>query len=277
MELPIGLGDRGGVHQRVERQRRGGFPAPRGGDPFPHPGGIDAGVDDEVGDVDVLRRELAGHRLGERAQPGLGRRESRIALAPAQRGGGAGEEDRAAAVRQHAPSRLPPGKEAGEAGHLPHLAEHPLRRVEERELNVGADVEDDQLERGVGIGGGEEAGDVGLVAGIQRMAGEGAARGRNLLAERHQLVALTTPTMHPVASASKAPGDGGPDEIAGAHDGDAGAAIRHLSSPRSLAPPVTPCGALSRRRAWPGVSARVQRSCARVRRGRCGPAASSSR
>src|SRR5439155_1660282 len=81
MEHPVGLADRRRVHQRVGRQR--GEVAPGGLDALAHEGGVDARVDHEMRDVDVLGPELARHALRERSQPELRRRERRVALAAA--------------------------------------------------------------------------------------------------------------------------------------------------------------------------------------------------
>ena len=50
-------------------------------------------------------------------------------------------------ARGHDARSFPPGQEAGEARHFPHFGEYPGRRREGVEAHVGADVEDDDLER----------------------------------------------------------------------------------------------------------------------------------
>src|SRR6202040_2466200 len=93
VDLPIGVGDRGRAHQPagVEiDERRLAFAL---FDAAAHPFGVDAGVDHEMGDVDVLWPELARRALRHRAQPELGAGESRIANPAAPAGGRAGEED----------------------------------------------------------------------------------------------------------------------------------------------------------------------------------------
>src|SRR5258708_29261393 len=100
-------------------------------------------------DVDVLRPELPRHRLRYRAQSELGAGEGGKAAAAAQARGGPGEKDVAAAVRQHQPRRFAAGEEAGPAGHFPHLAEDAVGGFQDRKINVGADIEDADLEWGM--------------------------------------------------------------------------------------------------------------------------------
>src|SRR5258708_23876238 len=98
IELPVGLCDRRRRHQEigiVECTRPEGLDPP-----LAHPFGIDAGVDDEMGDVDVLRAQLPRGRLCHRAQAELGAGKRRIATAAAQGGGRTGEEDIGLAARQ---------------------------------------------------------------------------------------------------------------------------------------------------------------------------------
>src|SRR5262249_56451218 len=67
---------------------------------------LDAAVDDHMRDMDALGMQFARHALREPAHGDLAhrkRRRLRIALYP---GGGAGEQDRAAALRQHPARRL---------------------------------------------------------------------------------------------------------------------------------------------------------------------------
>src|SRR5216684_4280105 len=66
VKLPVGGRDRGGWHQQIRIIKR--FLAPELFPALAHPGGIDAGIDDQMGDVDVLRPQLARHRLRHRAQ-----------------------------------------------------------------------------------------------------------------------------------------------------------------------------------------------------------------
>src|SRR5581483_166427 len=94
VELPIGVRDRGRWHQEIGIVER--FLAPDLRTALAHPGGVDAGIDDEMRDMDVLRPELARHRLRHRTQAELGAGESGKAAAAAHRGGRAGEEDVAA-------------------------------------------------------------------------------------------------------------------------------------------------------------------------------------
>jgi hypothetical protein len=73
---------------------------------------MDAGVDDQVGDMDAPRPELARGTLGYGTQTEPGAGESGVADPGAQAGGSARKEDVAAAARQHQARRLATGQEA---------------------------------------------------------------------------------------------------------------------------------------------------------------------
>src|SRR5438270_5014233 len=81
IELPIGRRDRGRRHQQVRIVERIG--AERFQAPLPYPLGVDAGIDDEMGDMDILRAEFARHRLRHSAQPEFGAGKGGIAAATA--------------------------------------------------------------------------------------------------------------------------------------------------------------------------------------------------
>src|SRR5215218_1349067 len=77
VEQPIGFGDRRRRHQQVgiiERVR-----PQRLDPPLAHPLGIHAGVDNEMGDVNVLRSKFARGRLRHGAQAELGTGKGRVA------------------------------------------------------------------------------------------------------------------------------------------------------------------------------------------------------
>src|SRR5262245_49589929 len=166
VELPVRLRDGCRRHQEIRIIQR--VRPQRLDAPLPHPFGIDPGIDDEMGDMDVLRPKFARHRLRDRAQAELRAGECRISDAAAQARGGAGEEDIASAARQHQPRRLAAGEEAGIAGHLPDFAEYPFGGVEDREVDVGADVEDADFQRRLLVGVVEEGDDLLLLARIER-------------------------------------------------------------------------------------------------------------
>jgi hypothetical protein len=90
--------------------------------------------------VDVLRPELARHRLSERALGVLRARERGESGAAAHAGGGAGEDDGAALPLLHVPRRLAANQERREAGHLPDLGILAARGFGDRKTDVGADV-----------------------------------------------------------------------------------------------------------------------------------------
>src|SRR5579859_4867050 len=91
IELPVGFRDRGGRHQKVGVVQR--VRPERLQPPLTHPFGVDAGINDEVGDMDILRPELARGRLRHGAQAEFGAGKGRVTDAAAQRRGCAGEED----------------------------------------------------------------------------------------------------------------------------------------------------------------------------------------
>src|SRR5439155_18592337 len=105
VEIEIALRDRRRLEHSVGTARVAALP-------------LDAAVDDEMGDMNVLWRELARHALRQAAQSELAHRKgSRIDVALDARRS-AGEQDRAAAAAQHLPSRrLPDEKAAITADH----------------------------------------------------------------------------------------------------------------------------------------------------------------
>src|SRR6516162_5057244 len=121
INLPIGLGNRGRPHQPARIEIGEGRIALALLDPLAHPRGVDAGVDDQMGDVDVLWTELACGGLRDRAKAELGAGKGGIADPAAHAGGSPGEEDVAAAARQHQARRLATSQKAGEASNLQTL------------------------------------------------------------------------------------------------------------------------------------------------------------
>src|SRR6266403_4958816 len=83
VKLPVRGGDRGRRHQQIGIIM--GFLAPQLLAALAHPCGVDAGIDDQMRDVDVLRSELARHRLRHRAQSEFRAGEGRKTAAAAQR------------------------------------------------------------------------------------------------------------------------------------------------------------------------------------------------
>src|SRR4029079_4545262 len=90
------------------------------------------------------------------------------AAAPAQPRGVAVEEDIALAARQHQPRRFAPRQEAGPAGHFPDFPEYAVGSFQNREIALGADVEDADLQWRVLVGVVEEGGDLILLPRIER-------------------------------------------------------------------------------------------------------------
>lgn len=142
VQLPEELGDRVGGEHAVGRKLFHAL-----GHAFARPAVVDHAVDHDVGDVDVLRPELARHRLRHLAQAALGRRKRGELRRAAHRCRGAREKNRAFAARNHAPRRLAPEEKPRVAAQAPDLLEHLGRRVEDRGAEIRPGVEDRHLDR----------------------------------------------------------------------------------------------------------------------------------
>src|SRR5258705_11179892 len=70
IELPVGFRDRRRRHQEIGVVE--GIRPQSLDPPLAHPFGVDAGVDDEMGDVDVLRTQFACRGCRDRAEDELG-------------------------------------------------------------------------------------------------------------------------------------------------------------------------------------------------------------
>src|SRR5258705_219900 len=213
VELPVRGGDRRRRHQQIGIIKR--FPAPHLLAALAHPCGVDAGIDDQVRDVDVLRSELAPHRLRHRAQSEFRAGEGRITAAATQGGGSTGEKDVALAARQHQPCRLAPGKKTGIAGHFPHLAEHPLGGLQDRKIDIGADVEDADFQRRVLVGVIEEGRDLLLLPRVQRAREDRSSGALDFLDQRLELGAIAPPREHGEPFGCEFLRDLGADVVAG--------------------------------------------------------------
>jgi len=145
------------------------------------------------------------------------RPSGRLARAAAHARRSAGEEDRAAAMRQHGPRRLAPGQEAGVARHLPHLAEHALGGVQQGEGDVAADVEHAHLQRRDGVRARHEGGDLRFLPGVERLRDAPSAGRLDLGRQRGQLLPMPPPGDDDVAFGREALGDGGADVVARPH------------------------------------------------------------
>ena len=183
--------------------------------------------------MDVLRPQLARHRLRHGPQAEFSRGEGGEARAAAHAGGGAGEQDGAVAARHHMARRLATGEEAAIAGELPGLAEQRLGRLQERRVDVRAGVvEADRDGPDVALDLGEQVLDRGLLAGIDAEGLHRAAVGRDLVDQRLGLAGIAPRHADLQSAGGEAPGDGGADGIAGAHeqgDGPAGCHVRFPS------------------------------------------------
>src|SRR5262249_50750218 len=84
-------------------------------DPLAHPRGVDAGIDNQMRDVDAFWAELARRTLRYGAQAKFGAGKGGITDPTANSSGGAGKENIAAAARRHQPRRRPPSQRGGAA------------------------------------------------------------------------------------------------------------------------------------------------------------------
>src|SRR5262249_103806 len=123
--------------------------------------------DDQMGDVDVLRPQFARGSLRHGAEAEFGAGKSRVTNAAAQRSRRAGKKDGAAATWQHATRSLTSRQKSRIASHLPALAQNTIGRVQQRKIDVGADVEDADFERSVLVRIGQERNNLFLLACVE--------------------------------------------------------------------------------------------------------------
>jgi hypothetical protein len=127
------------------------------------------------------------------------------------------------------------GQETGIAGKLPDLAEDAFGGFEQRQIDICADVEDADLKRRGRVGIAQERGDLVLLTGIERTAGNPSAGVLDLGDERRQLFAAAPPGEHDESFGGEFPRDRGTDVVAGADDRDARVSRFHVKPP-PLAP-----------------------------------------
>src|SRR3954447_5759949 len=171
-------------------------------------------------------------------RPILALAKRRIAASAAQARRRTGEEDIALAAGQHQARGLAAGEEVGIASHLPDLAEHPFGGVENRKVDVGADVEDANLERRVLVGIAEKRDDLVLLARIERARVNFAAGLLDLLDERFELGAVAASREHRKALGGKLLCNLAADKITGADHGHGRVSLLHGTSPGSGLDPV---------------------------------------
>ena len=170
-----------------------------------------------MSDMDVSRPQFARHALRQGAHAVLGAGEGGEVGGAAQAGGSAGEEDGAALAGNHAPGHRLGGEEGREAGHLPDLEVLARGFLEDAARHVGADVEDEGLDRAdVALDALDQRGDLLFLA---RVGGEAVGLttgGTDLVDQRLQLVGAAPGHAGHVALAGEALGDGPAGGVAGA-------------------------------------------------------------
>jgi hypothetical protein len=127
MREPIGFGDRGSLGQAVRRDLLGLGPRGRSHTLMDRLA-VDAGVDQKMHDVDVVRPEFARHGLSYRAQSEFGRRKCRKSLTAPNAGGSSGKEDRAVSAWNHDAS--------GFAANLRNPAKHASSQASKNNFSV---------------------------------------------------------------------------------------------------------------------------------------------
>src|SRR6266446_72440 len=163
-------------------------------------------------------------------------------------------------ARAPMPCRLAPGKKTGIAGHFPHLAEHPLGGLENRKIDIGADVEDADFQRRVLVGVIEEGRDLVLLPRIQRAREDRSSGALDFLHQRLELGAVAPPGEYGESFRGKFLRDLAADVVAGAYHRGRCVAFFHFNSPKSVPRPraAAPC-----RKTFP---CRRKRSGSRTRR-----------
>src|ERR1700722_9582027 len=170
--------------------------------------GVDCAVDNNMRNVDVHWPEFARHALCQRAQRVLGSRERGEVGRAAKARSRAGEEDRPAAARHHAPGRFPSIQEAAEAGHLPYLEVLARGFLKNAGGYIRANVEDHHLDRpDLALDPGDEFDYVLLLAGIGAEAHCRPTLRFDLLDQRLELVGLPTHDARDHAFARETPCD----------------------------------------------------------------------
>src|SRR5512143_2667437 len=106
----------------------------------------DAAIDDEMGDMDVLGRQLARHALCQPPQRELAHREGRRLGVALHAGRSAGEEDAAMALLQHAPGGGLRHEEAAIGGDHDRLLDLHRIQLDEGAPGAPARIVDDQID-----------------------------------------------------------------------------------------------------------------------------------
>src|SRR5262249_51060938 len=152
IDLPIRLGNGCRRHQAVwiEVIENGlSFALPN---TLAYPRSVHARIDDQMGDVDVLWPQFTGCGLRHRAQAEFGACKRCVTRPTAKASRRSSKEDAASAVWQHAACRLAAGQKSRVACHLPDLAKDTLSRIEQRKVDVCADVEHADFQRRMRVG-----------------------------------------------------------------------------------------------------------------------------
>jgi hypothetical protein len=155
--------------------------------------------------------------------------EVRKARLAAQAGGGAGEDDRAAAERSQSPRRLAADQKAAKAADPPELLELLRAQLAEIDAPVVAGIEDDNVDRLAAIAGRhrpiKETNDIVLACRVGRDGFGAAARCANHFGHLSNLLGRSAGDEHMIALGGKTPAQRGAKPALGTHTDDDGSAL----------------------------------------------------
>src|SRR5262245_38085828 len=263
MQLQVDVGNRLRIEDAIARLQ-GGTLGKIAADEF----GVDGAIDDDVGDMQARRPELARQAWRQRPQAMLGAGEGGIAATSPQAGGGAGEPDGAALARQHGLGDLPPHQKAGKAGHLPDLEVDAGGGFRHRKAHVGTDIEDRHLDRpDLALDGSDQRHHLFLLARIRAEGPGTAALLLDLLHQGNELVGAAALATGIISLAGKAPGHRPAGGIPGT-DHKSNLCVRHgPQSSRPWLPTASASASAKPSRQWPRTEGEASAALCRLAAG----------
>ena len=221
VQHPIGVGDGGDVEHAVGAARFFQL-RPQAQEAL----ALDAAVDHDVADMNVLRPEFARHALRQRPQRRLGGYErGKIGLA-AQRTAGTGENQAAAAAREQRRDRGLRQLEAAERVLAPVRLELLLAQLQERRRPVRTGIVDGHRQWSEFFGRFDKTGDIGRFRGVADDVGYLGAGRSEFCGSGRELVAVPACNRNRIAARRKTAGDGRAEPLRGADTGNQDAALR---------------------------------------------------
>src|SRR5882724_8737636 len=192
------------------------------------------------------------HALCDHAQAGFRGGEVRKAGLAAQAGGGAGEDDRAAAERSQSPRRLAADQKPAKAADPPELLELLRAQLSEIDAPVVAGIEDDNVGRRAAIAGRhrpiKQTNDIVLACRVGRDGFGAAARFANRFGHLRNLLGRSASDEHMIALGGEAPAERGAKPALGAYTCDHGSTTGSdgAHAPLLVPPPGSPASNLTR-------------------------------